>query len=101
MFSAEQRGLALTFFAAAPFLGPVIGPVVGGFVGQTVGWRWVEGVMAIFTGVLWIIGTLLIPETYSPVLLRKRAAKLSKMTGKVYKSRADIVQGTVPAIDRD
>jgi MFS family permease len=27
MFDAKSRGLALTIFAAAPFLGPVIGPV--------------------------------------------------------------------------
>lgn len=27
MFPASQRGLATTFFAAAPFLGPVIGPI--------------------------------------------------------------------------
>ncbi|KAG9854915.1 MFS general substrate transporter, partial [Aureobasidium melanogenum] len=93
MFSAKQRGLAMTLFAAAPFMGPVLGPIVGGFVGETIGWRWVEGVMAIFTGVLWIIGTLLIPETYPPVLLRKRAAKMSKMTGKVYRSKGDVDQG--------
>lgn len=93
MFPAKQRGLATTFFAAAPFMGPVLGPIVGGFVGETVGWRWIEGVMAIFTGVLWVIGTLLIPETYAPVLQRERAIKLSKMTGKVYQSRADIDQG--------
>ncbi|KAK0642445.1 Efflux pump FUB11 [Lasiodiplodia hormozganensis] len=95
MFPAAQRGLATSLFATAPFLGPVIGPIVGGFVGQTVGWRWVEGVMAIFTGVLWLVCGLFVPETYSPVLLRKRAAKLSKITGKVYMSRADAEQGKV------
>ena len=83
----------MAIFAAAPFLGPVIGPIVGGFVGETVGWRWVEGVMAIFTGILWIAGSLFIPETYPPVLQRARASKLSKMTGKVYRSQADIDQG--------
>ncbi|WPG99602.1 synaptic vesicle transporter [Acrodontium crateriforme] len=93
MFPAKQRGLSLSFFAAAPFLGPVIGPIVGGFVGETIGWRWVEGIMAIFTGVLWIMGVFLIPETYPPVLQRKRAAELSKRTGKVYKSRGDVEQG--------
>lgn len=93
MFPAKQRGLAMALFAAAPFLGPVIGPIVGGFVGQTVGWRWVEGVMAIFTGVVWIVGSLCIPETYPPVLLRSRADALSKRTGKVYKSRGDVDQG--------
>ncbi|KUI56407.1 hypothetical protein VP1G_03701 [Cytospora mali] len=95
MFPAAQRGLATSFFAAAPFLGPVIGPIVGGFVGETVGWRWVEGVMAIFTGVLWIICAIFVPETYGPVLLRKRAAKLSKLTGKCYMTEADIEGGRV------
>lgn len=51
--------------------------------------------MAIFTGVLWIVCTFLVPETYSPVLLRQRAAKLSKLTGKVYVSKQDAQQGKV------
>lgn len=73
-------------------MGPVLGPIVGGFVGMTVGWRWIEGVMAIFTGVLWIAGILFVPETYTPIILRKRAAALSKETGMVYKSRKDSEQ---------
>ncbi|TKA80314.1 hypothetical protein B0A55_02199 [Friedmanniomyces simplex] len=93
MFAAKQRGLAMALFAAAPFMGPVLGPIVGGFVGETIGWRWVEGIMAIFTGTLWILGAFLIPETYPPVILRRRAAKLSKMTGKVYMSQGDVEQG--------
>ncbi|KAA8567583.1 hypothetical protein EYC84_008058 [Monilinia fructicola] len=48
MFSASHRGVAMSVFAAAPFLGPAIGPIVGGFLGETEGWRWVEGLMAIF-----------------------------------------------------
>jgi len=95
MFPAKQRGIAMSLFAAAPFMGPVLGPIVGGFVGETVGWRWVEGVMAIFTGILWIVGSLLIPETYAPVILRARAKQLSKMTGKIYKSRQEIDQGAI------
>lgn len=94
MFPASHRGLATSLYAAAPFLGPVIGPIVGGFVGQSIGWRWIEGVMAIFTGVLWVTCTFLVPETYAPVLLRKRASALSKKTGKVYKSKSDAEQGT-------
>lgn len=93
IFPASQRGTAMSVFAAAPFLGPTIGPIVGGFLGETKGWRWIEGLMAIFTGALWILGTLTIPETYSPVILRKRAHKLSQMTGKVYKSRMQVEKG--------
>ncbi|GFR46863.1 hypothetical protein Agub_g8504 [Astrephomene gubernaculifera] len=89
MFDAKTRGLALCLFASAPFMGPVIGPIVGGFTGQSVGWRWVMWVMVFFTVVILIICTLFTPETYAPVLLRKRAEALAAQTGKVYRSKYD------------
>jgi MFS family permease len=94
MFPASERGLAMGVFAAAPFLGPTIGPIVGGFLAETEGWRWVEGLMAIFTGAVWIGGTLTIPETYTPVILSRRAKKMSKITGQVYKSKMEVQHGT-------
>ncbi|KIW57825.1 hypothetical protein PV05_02383 [Exophiala xenobiotica] len=95
MFPASQRGLGMTVFAAAPFLGPALGPVIGGFIAENVGWRWVEGVMALYCGVFWIFGTLLVPETYAPVILMRRAKNLSKQTGKVYVSAIEHRQGKV------
>lgn len=90
MFPPEQRGLALSLFAAAPFAGPALGPVIGGFLGMTSGWRWVEGFLAAFAGLLWILMTLLVPETYAPVLLRRRAERLSDLTGQVYRTKLDM-----------
>lgn len=37
MFPAADRGLAMSLFAAAPFLGPSLGPVIGGFLGMNAG----------------------------------------------------------------
>lgn len=51
--------------------------------------------MAIWAGAILVITACLVPETYPPVLLRKRAATLSKLSGKVYRSRIDIDQGKV------
>ncbi|EAT85375.1 hypothetical protein HBH56_039380 [Parastagonospora nodorum] len=93
VFNANERGLAMSIFSAAPFMGPVLGPIIGGFLGMTEGWRWVHGLMAIWSGVMLIIAGLLVPETYPPVLLRRRAERLSKLKGKVYRSRTDIEQG--------
>ncbi|KAE8354318.1 major facilitator superfamily domain-containing protein [Aspergillus coremiiformis] len=93
MFPASQRGKAMSIFAAAPFLGPVLGPIIGGFLGMTAGWKWVMGFLAIFSGALWIIGAICVPETYAPVLLQRRAAKLSKVTGQVYRSKMEVDQG--------
>lgn len=50
LFPPTQRGLALTIYCAAPFLGPILGSIVGGFVSKNIGWRWVQGVCVIFIG---------------------------------------------------
>ena len=49
-FPAITRGLAMGFYCAAPFLGPVLGPLAGGFLSENAGWRWVEGLGAVFSG---------------------------------------------------
>lgn len=76
-------------------MGPVLGPVIGGFLGMTEGWRWVNGLMAIWAAVLLVVAGCLVPETYPPVLLRKRAERLSQLSGKVYRSRIDIDTGKI------
>jgi MFS family permease len=102
--SAELRGIGMAIFSSAPFLGPSLGreafalqptvvehgvstgPIVGGFLGEAAGFRWVFGLVAILSLLLTIIGALTLPETYAPVLLRERAARLQAATGKVYRS---------------
>ncbi|KAK5942689.1 hypothetical protein PMZ80_005255 [Knufia obscura] len=97
IFSANERGAAMGIFALMPSLGPTTGPFISGFLGQSEGWRPVMGLMVALGGTLWVLGTLLVPETYAPVLLRKRAAELSKRTGKVYKTKVDIEKGEISA----
>ncbi|KAE8149114.1 major facilitator superfamily domain-containing protein [Aspergillus avenaceus] len=96
LFPAAKRGIAISLFAAAPLCGPTLGPVIGGFLGSGAGWRWVEGFLAVLAGVVWLSICILLPETYAPVLLRRRAEKLSGLTGHVYRSKLDIDRGRVP-----
>ena len=56
IFPPVQRGLAMIYYTASPFLGPILGPIIGGFISENVGWRWVQGVCAIFIA---IFGTLI------------------------------------------
>ncbi|CAI4062535.1 hypothetical protein SKDZ_07G3810 [Saccharomyces kudriavzevii ZP591] len=81
MFPSETRGKAIAFFAFAPYVGPVVGPLVNGFISVSTGRMdlifWVN--MA-FAGVMWIIASA-IPETYAPVILKRKAARLRKETG--------------------
>ena len=93
LFPPAQRGLAMTLYCVAPFLGPILGPVVGGFVSENVGWRWVQGVCCIFIGVIGILGVIFVPETYGPVLLTRKAKHLSRSDGKVYITVLEKSQG--------
>ncbi len=54
-----------------------------------------QAVCCIFIGIVWIVGSFALPETYGPVLLRKRAKHLSHKTGKVYTSVLEINTGGV------
>ncbi|KAL6860731.1 hypothetical protein ACO1O0_004765 [Amphichorda felina] len=86
VFHADERSIAMGVFSLAPAMGPTLGPFIGGFLGQHKGWRWVMGLMGILAGACWILGMCLVPETYAPLLLKKRAQALSNKTGKVYVS---------------
>lgn len=81
MFPTETRGKAIAYFAAAPYGGPVIGPLVGGFISRYDGrLSLVFWVNFAFAGLMWLVGTA-IPETYAPVILKKRAKRMRKETG--------------------
>ncbi|KAJ7499839.1 MFS general substrate transporter [Mycena latifolia] len=62
----NERGLAIALFAAAP---------------TKLGWRWILWVNMIFAGVILLLCATL-PETFAPVILRKRATKLRTETGR-------------------
>lgn len=76
----EHRALAFSVWSIGPMNGPVIGPVVGGFVFEYLGWRWTNWVVLIVSGVAFVV-VAIVPETYAPSILRRRAAKLRAQTG--------------------
>jgi multidrug resistance protein len=84
LFEKDERGVAMSLFSTAPFLGPLVGPIIGGFISTTIGWRWGQGAMAIYIGIVWLVGSFTLPETYGPVILERKAQLLSKKTGKTY-----------------
>ncbi|KAL1962487.1 hypothetical protein VTN77DRAFT_9608 [Rasamsonia byssochlamydoides] len=75
----DHRGLALSIWSLGPINGPVLGPIVGGFVTQYLGWRWTAWISLILSGVA-LVFSCIMKETYAPVLLRKKAARIRKET---------------------
>ncbi|KEY81177.1 MFS multidrug transporter [Aspergillus fumigatus] len=81
LFDRHELSAPMMLYTASPFIGPEVGPLVGGFINQFTTWRWTFYVLLIWSGVLLVSIILFVPETYHPVLLRRKAQKLRKETG--------------------
>ncbi|MCJ1402433.1 Citrinin biosynthesis cluster MFS transporter mrr1 [Xylographa trunciseda] len=72
-----DRGVAVAMFSAATFIGPVAGPIAGGFITQSyLGWRWTQWITLIMVALFTVLGLFIIPESFAPVILQRRAKKL-------------------------
>ncbi|KAG6872077.1 hypothetical protein C0995_013295 [Termitomyces sp. Mi166 len=90
IWNVEERGFPMAIFSGTIYLGPCLGPVFGSWIVQRAGWRWTYWILFILVGVVFL-STLIIPETYAPALLKKKAARLRKETGDdSYNTRAEM-----------
>jgi MFS family permease len=72
----------MAIFVISPFAGPALGPIVGGYVEVAgISWRWVFWILAMFAGFCFFLAVFLVPETYAPVLLVKKAQTIRETTG--------------------
>lgn len=78
--SPVSRGRAMAMFMGATTFGPCAGPVISGYLSPLKGWRWCFWVGLMLAGST-LGPLLLVPETYGPVLLKKRAKKMRKESG--------------------
>ena len=76
-----DRGVATAGFSGATFLGPTMGPIVGEFLTKSsLGWRWTAWITIILSAFFGIIGFLFVPETFEPVLHKRKAEQLRHQT---------------------
>ena len=90
MWDPAHRGHAVSLFVACLFASPAIGPIMGGLCASVLvhfyllifcisvtrsqlGWRWVFWILAIFSAFCAVLITFMMPETFAPVLLQKKA----------------------------
>ncbi|KAK0101585.1 hypothetical protein ONS95_006749 [Cadophora gregata] len=76
----NYRALAFSIWSIGPMNGPVTGPLIGGFAAEYLGWRWTNWLVMILSGAGWFFCSSM-QETYAPVILQRKAAKMRKETG--------------------
>ncbi|CAG7853408.1 Uncharacterized MFS-type transporter C409.08 [Serendipita indica DSM 11827] len=99
IWPASQRGVAASIYSSGPWFGPIMGPMVGGFLIRTPpGWRMVFWIIFMIAAIPSFLGIFYMPETYAPVLLRRRAQKLYEESARTvhYVSKYDTGRRETP-----
>ncbi|KAM7224214.1 MFS general substrate transporter [Rhypophila decipiens] len=97
LFERDKMQAPMAVFAVAPFVGPATGPLLGGIICSFTGWRWLHYVLLMWAFGLLVSIALFVPETYHPVLLKRKAALLRSSTGDPnYKSALEKSTKSIP-----
>lgn len=74
----EQSDLDLRNFILTTSLP---GPLCGSYISASIGWRWTFWIITLAYALVTVLHALFCRETYAPVLLARKAARLQKSTG--------------------
>ncbi|KAJ3747863.1 major facilitator superfamily domain-containing protein [Lentinula detonsa] len=81
LFDNKTVANPMAVYTISPFIGPVVGPLLSGFINQNTNWRWTYYTLIIWTFTQTFALFVFIPETYVPVLRKRKAVRLRKSTG--------------------
>lgn len=81
MYSLLKLPYAMTMWVAAAYCGPALGPLLSGFSVPAKGWRWSLWEIVWIAAPVLVAMFILVPETSTPNILLRRAARLRKLTG--------------------
>ncbi|GFP57141.1 efflux pump vrtL [Trichoderma asperellum] len=80
MFPAKDRGQSLAIAGLLPYLGPALGPIIGGLAAERLWWPWLFWILSAFDALALVLGFFIIQESYTPVLLRRKAEFIAAQT---------------------
>ncbi|KJY00104.1 MFS general substrate transporter like protein [Zymoseptoria brevis] len=76
MFEPSQRAGVFGWYLLGPLLGPTLGPLFGGVIVQRLDWRWIFWILTIICILSTVSAYFFLVETYAPVILAQRKARL-------------------------
>ncbi|KAK7457618.1 major facilitator superfamily transporter [Colletotrichum acutatum] len=82
LYDVHERGAPNAIITTGSLFGPVLGPLFGGIITQRAGWRWIFWTLLIASALVTILMNLLTPETNAHIILRQKALRIGKETGR-------------------
>jgi multidrug resistance protein len=92
----EKRNGMYAILGTAYNLGPAVSPIIGDYIHHSMGWRWIFWITGIAGGVC-TVATLVLSESYEPVVLRRKVQRLRKETGNPNLHSVRDTNGSVPS----
>ncbi|KAK3374544.1 major facilitator superfamily domain-containing protein [Podospora didyma] len=89
MFVSEERGSALSLVFLAPLVGGAVGPAISGLIAEHFGWRAVVWLSAVLSTLCEVLFFTFFRETYKVAILRRRAARMTRIIGKPFRTAFD------------
>lgn len=78
IFSKEELAYPVALYTMSPFAGPGFGPLLSGFTSTYLTYRWAFHILSIAAVAITLLVLFFVPETYQPVLLKRKAQRLRK-----------------------
>lgn len=76
LFKMEQTGRSMAIVMGTQMIADFISPIAGAYIAEDLGWRWSIWLAAIVLGFFSLLLLLVLRETYTVVLLRRKAERL-------------------------
>ncbi|TFK24141.1 MFS general substrate transporter [Coprinopsis marcescibilis] len=81
LYSDITVATPMAIYTMCPFMGPIVGPLLSGFINQHLDWRWTYHILAIWIFGQYVALLFLVPETFVPILVKRKAVRLRRDTG--------------------
>lgn len=81
VWNPEQRGKSFGFSSLVQNLAAAIGPILGAVITEKTNWRWIFWSTSLLQAAITAVSFLTFRETYAPLILQRRAARLRVETG--------------------
>ncbi|KAJ5874979.1 uncharacterized protein N7529_003409 [Penicillium soppii] len=89
LFQMEQTGRSMAVVMGTQMIADFISPIAGAYIAQSLGWRWSIWLAAIVLGFFSFLLLVVLRETYTVVILRRKAERLQeeRADDKKYRSK--------------
>ncbi|RDW76310.1 MFS transporter [Aspergillus mulundensis] len=99
IWSPNTRDYMIVVWGTFAIAAPVLGPMVGGFASSANGWTWTMWQLIWVSAFALVALFFLLPETYGPNILYRRARRLRRITEQPFYCEAELELETITSTE--